>query len=263
MQTIFVKKSDAKERHAVELKDTNSARNSETIIKITNNYTIFHFLDGNRQVKPAHVRALMESLTKHPNLRPARPILVNENMQVIDGQHRLEASKRLGIDVYFTIVPGLTIEDARVINALQRSWTLLEYGESFALSGYEPYKFFMEMHESFPIPASAMIVFMTNGNRSNQAPAFRHGQFKPDSRETVLARLYKLEDFKANLPKAWTEQAFALAVAHLLKHPDYNHERMLKKMQNVQLVRASDRAEYLRQMEEVFNIGNSKRTRFF
>ena len=73
----------------------------------TTNYDMFGYFEGNRALNDSHVRNLMESLTER---QLAVPIVVDELYRVGDGQNRLEACKKLGIPVYYMIIPGLTLE---------------------------------------------------------------------------------------------------------------------------------------------------------
>ena len=61
-------------------------------VRTTVRYDDFHILPGNREINQAHVLELIESFGK-ANLFDAHPVVVNEKMEVIDGQHRLEAAR--------------------------------------------------------------------------------------------------------------------------------------------------------------------------
>ena len=62
------------------------------------NHTKFTLLDNNRDIDIRHVAALMASMKKHGQLMP---IIVNENLEVIEGQHRLKACTELDIPVAY------------------------------------------------------------------------------------------------------------------------------------------------------------------
>jgi len=79
----------------------------------TNDYSQFKKLKGNRDVTEEHVQMLMKSF-KQGDVK--KPIVVNEKMEIIDGQARLEVKKRLGLPVQFVIAEGATIDDVRRMN---------------------------------------------------------------------------------------------------------------------------------------------------
>jgi hypothetical protein len=67
------------------------------------------------------------------------PILVNEQLEVIDGQHRLEAAKSAGTYVYYIIVNGYTLTEVHTLNLNQKNWSKSDYMEGYANMGIEPY----------------------------------------------------------------------------------------------------------------------------
>ena len=93
-------------------------------VQVTSNYQIFKTLTSNRKVDMNHVKRLATSMKENPHLFETRPILVNENMFVIDGQHRLKAAQINKQPVYYMVSKGITIEDTRTLNTTQANWTI-------------------------------------------------------------------------------------------------------------------------------------------
>ncbi len=235
------------------------------VTQTTDEYSKFKFLKHNRRILHNHVLHLMKSIDLRPHLGPARPILVNEKFEVIDGQHSLEARKRLKTIVYYMIVKGLTIADARILNALQRTWSLIDYAESFASEGHKEYQLFLELQDQYKLPAAALVILMTNHQYNDIRIRFKTGEFIIGKREEIQARLDKLEDFSEAV-KTWRESAFMMAVWNLLKIDGYDHERMMKKLGGgITVLRQPDRMSYLRELEDIYNrdIPMGSRTRFF
>src|SRR5574342_66982 len=110
--------------------DTNM---EEKNVEKTKNYEMFKIIKGNAPINLIHLNHLIEAIEKK-NLLDARPILVNRNMDVIDGQHRLEAAKRLGLPIYYIQSDGLSINDISTLNSNQRNWKMEHYLDLF--SGY-------------------------------------------------------------------------------------------------------------------------------
>lgn len=93
-------------------------------IYYTKDYHIFTYLKGNRDVVNKHVKDLSNEIE---NRDLEIPIIVNEKMEVCDGQHRLEAYKVLGKSVPYIIKEGLELHDIRKLNSVNRKWTMHEY----------------------------------------------------------------------------------------------------------------------------------------
>lgn len=81
-------------------------------IQKTKDYTIFNKLEGNRKIIKSHIKKLKESIEKDNQLN-LHPIIVNKNMEIIDGQHRLEVAKILGLDIFYLL--GETVSDSHLI----------------------------------------------------------------------------------------------------------------------------------------------------
>ena len=76
-------------------------------------YGQFKYIKGNRELVEAHVRKLSDQISKKDF---QIPIIVNEKMEVCEGQHRLEAYKSLGMPITYMIIAGLEIQDIIKLN---------------------------------------------------------------------------------------------------------------------------------------------------
>ena len=103
----------------------------------TNDLSTFKTLPGNRVPNLQHINRLIYSINKYG--MKCNPILVNERLEVIDGQHRLEAAKSAGTFVYFIIVDGYTLTEVHTLNLNQKNWAKSDYMEGYANMGIEPY----------------------------------------------------------------------------------------------------------------------------
>lgn len=108
------------------------------LIEKTTEYSAFKTLEGNRKISESHVKNLMDFITKR-NLLKFNPILVNDNFEVIDGQHRLEAAKALKVSIYYIVGEGLSYRDAGVLNACSDDWEFREYLDIYLKNGHQEY----------------------------------------------------------------------------------------------------------------------------
>lgn len=67
---------------------------SKFTVEETTDYGMFNFMKGNRSVNPFNLKRITESMRERCLFSP---ILVNDNMEIIDGQHRFLAQKDLGL----------------------------------------------------------------------------------------------------------------------------------------------------------------------
>ena len=107
-------------------------------IQQTKNYSIFKFIEGNREkISESHVKKLVESI-KMRNMLDKRPLLVTKNYEILDGQHRLIAAKQLNVPVYYQIQEDSKTEDILLLNTVQK-WTMPDYFNYYVVNGYPNY----------------------------------------------------------------------------------------------------------------------------
>lgn len=83
-------------------------------VYITDEYDIFKKLYANRQTRKDNIKKLTASMTN--NGWVGGPIIVNENMEIVDGQNRLEGAKAANVPVEYLIKPGYGIKECIILN---------------------------------------------------------------------------------------------------------------------------------------------------
>lgn len=103
------------------------------------NYDAFSFREDNRdRIDNSHVDKLIASI-KSRNMLDLRPILVNDKMQIIDGQHRLLAAKSLQVEIYYKIEKTLSSKEIILMN-ISKQWRSADYLNFYVKNGYEEYE---------------------------------------------------------------------------------------------------------------------------
>ena len=93
--------------------------NKENQILKTYDYEIFKRMKGNRVVNNSHVKNLVKSMQE--KYLP-QPLTVNEDMEIIDGQHRFAAAMELNLPIYYQVINGTTISDVQRLNTNTKNW---------------------------------------------------------------------------------------------------------------------------------------------
>ena len=134
---------------------------SENKIYETTDYSIFQMLEGNRTLTNDRVNKIVESINKVGYM--LSPILVNEKMQVIDGQGRLGALERLRLPVHYMIQDGIGIKECQQMNIHQSNWSMYDYIVSYAMLGNESYRRLQSLADKFKeLPIDTVIMAATN-----------------------------------------------------------------------------------------------------
>lgn len=147
----------------------------------TTDYSKFKVLEGNRSVID-HRKGKIRKSIKNNGLRFS-PIIVNEKMEIIDGQGRFEVSKECGYPIKYIISPGMTLDDCIVLNSSTTGWSLNDYIDSYVAQGnsnYSALKSLMTKHPQIPLNAVFFAVSGNSGNGGKAAATIREGQLQID-----------------------------------------------------------------------------------
>ena len=134
----------------------------------TEDYGMFKRLRGNRAVAANRLKKIRESVRKVgyvPN-----PIIVNEHMQIIDGQGRYEVCKEFKLPILYIVAPGTGINECIAMNISSTNWTMWDYVNTYIEDGNENYvrlKALADSHKvSLSVAVCAATGLMTTNNES-------------------------------------------------------------------------------------------------
>lgn len=99
-------------------------------------YAKFTCLDRNRELNPANLNNLMESMKEE---QLVIPIIVNQYYQIIDGQHRKESAEALGLPIFYIINHNYGIDQVIRANTVGVNWTKDDFLQSYVKQGIESY----------------------------------------------------------------------------------------------------------------------------
>lgn len=236
------------------------------VIYETREYGVFSFLEGNRDLNETHVIALMKSFQKDGYLFTL--IYANEKMQIIDGQHRYEAARRLQLPVRFVIVPGWGIQQVSILNVQSKNWTADDFMNTHVKNGNQDYIRFKEFFDKFDfdITTCQLILLGKRLNHTKEGDPFRGGLMKCSLSDLKKGyeKAKKILDFKEFHPKGYCRRNFVDAMLRLFKIRGYDHKYMVQrfvKKPEVALLNADSlrREEYLKLFVEKYNFHNKNK----
>ncbi len=156
----------------------------------TNDYSVFKKLNGNRGILENRKALLVRSISERGWIR--NPIVVNENMEVIDGQGRLEALRELGRPVEYVVAKGATISDCIALNIKQTNWKSNDYVKCYADMGNENYIVLCSkygVYHHLPNTCVNTLVGRYTADGAANASDLREGLFKVFDKEQLDSRL--------------------------------------------------------------------------
>lgn len=113
----------------------------------TKDYSIFKRLVGNRDIPESRISKIVESIQTIGWVH--NPIIVNEKMEVIDGQGRLTALQRLKMPVEYIIAKGVGNRECIYMNMNMVNWKLPDFIKSYAEQGNENYQRLLSLMERY------------------------------------------------------------------------------------------------------------------
>jgi hypothetical protein len=166
-------------------------------IQKTMDYSIFNKMEGNRHLDRFHLKKLTAAI-KEDNQLEVHPIIVNKDFCVIDGQHRLEAAKALGYEIFF--IQSDNVTDLHVIhgNVNQKSFEVDNYIDYFAIKEKNPvYIQLKEMLKSTGLKPKALLTLILGTISPSILDFLKTGKFQFPRGDTQHKILDLYFDFMA------------------------------------------------------------------
>ena len=238
----------------------------------SNNYDAFRLLKNNREINEAVVRKIIKSVQNVGYV--LSPILVNENMEIIDGQHRFEAFKRLGLTIVYCVQEGAGVKECQSLNIGQSNWRTMDFIKSYAGQGNENYVRLLHLlgeNQRLGFDSVMLFVDSAKGKRPSatggrMAKPLTSGEFTLSLDEYTVAnarlesvkRLGLVEMFKKSTLYArsfWGAISFVYMYAS--KYDDFDIRRFAQKLiDNRVLITDFNRIEdHLTQFDDMYNKG--------
>jgi hypothetical protein len=249
------------------VKVSNHVQNSSQVnqVYVTKNLGMFSSIDGNRVPNLIHVKRLTDSIRKYG--MKCNPILVNERLQVIDGQHRLLAAKEVQSEVYFIIIPGSNLTDVHTLNLNQKNWSRKDFMEGYANMGVIPYiklRDFVKKNDDYSfndcvsLCSNTSTVASTTSNSGNRKSSYKN----TIEEGTWLGRDFVLGQEWANKIRmikpyyvGYNRTIFVGTMITLLSNKNFDYSEFMHKLriQPTALVDCANRDQYKTLVEDIYN----------
>lgn len=219
----------------------------------TSEYDVFSRLPGNRAVSEAHVKNLMERM-REKDLKV--PIQVNQDFQVIDGQHRLEARRRLGFPVYYYWEENLQLRDVQALNSSSKGWTSDDYCKAYIELGYRDYETYTWFRGKYGLPhKSSAALLESGGPTKGLSDRFKNGEFRVKDLEGAKRKAEMLNEIRPYFPNNWKNESFVSAFLVVLGREGFEFKTLMHRIkQNPgMLTPCRTHDQYLQLIEAVYN----------
>lgn len=247
---------------------------SEVRVYVTTDYSIFSRIKGNRVINGNKVNKMVRDINHGINFLADFPILtnpVNQKLDVVDGQHRLEAAKKTKKPVYYIIRKQIVeLDKVARLNSIQEKWKPNDFIECYVEKGIKDYKTLSEFHEEYNLPLSVSLNLLYYGvtGKDKGAPEdlqnlFHRGEFKvkhlKQAREIAQA-CQQFESFGG-----WNSRPFVLAISKILEADVCDFDELVEKFNSdpKQMDKHQNVKACLVNLEQIYNKGYHKRRNIF
>lgn len=215
--------------------ETQETKHTEASTRIffTTDYGRFKFLKGNRDINPGKVDKIKEVIQSGIDVLKYAPIIVNEAMEIIDGQHRYAVARELKGNVYYVIHKDADLSIVPTINSNHTKWRNIDFLNSYLDLKREAYielVAFMKAHEGISLSTAVKVFHSGTPNSSEAIEAFREGRLSMEKKDRAYHLGKLLIDFAKHTDNPYSSRFFHVMIA-LDGNEKYDHALMLRKLE--------------------------------
>tara|TARA_R100000005_G_C4987017_1_gene195107 strand:+ start:22 stop:759 length:738 start_codon:yes stop_codon:yes gene_type:complete len=232
---------------------------SNSKIYATSDYKLFKTLKGNRAISELHVRRLAEAI-KEKDLQI--PIIVDDQMYILDGQHRLEAYKLVGRPVSYIIKTEFELQDVRNVNSVSRKWTNTEYLMSYCKLGKKDYQLLEWFQRTYGFCIAECIAMLNDKGYSNHniIKEFKQGRFKIIDLEQGKRWAKAINSCGEYFPY-YKKTSFVRAMISCLRDKTFSWKIFYQRLKNnsSKLKNQASRNDFIVNIERLYNHGTASK----
>lgn len=220
----------------------------------TKDYQQFNKAAGNRDVIQLHVERLKTSMEQEYLMSP---IIVNEKMEIIDGQHRFEAARQLDLPIRFIKVRGYALSQMQQMNKLMVKWKPIDHIKAHADMGNPHFVQLMRFIEEYSKDNTLEVILAAHGlNGSGRRSILESGTYKHNKeKEAKVVRLLNTINKIKPYYKGARRALFIGALKKLMKHDIFDVDLFIEKLKkySAMMVDCTNQESYIALIEHIYN----------
>lgn len=225
----------------------------------TKDYSIFREFSSNREVDRKHVNKLVQSIQKR-NLLSVNPIVVDNNMRVIDGQHRLAAAQILDVEIFY-IQEDINRKDISLLNSNQKNWTAMDYINFYTIEKSPAFVHLSSLINKYPEMAISALLVLSSSEGRRSLVQLKDGFLDVEAIDHAKEVCDLCKDLNHKFQKDFVfDSRFPLALGKALNAENFKLERLIEQIGNSprEFVPCHTKEQYIDMIKEIYNRGLSK-----
>jgi hypothetical protein len=180
-------------------------------------------------------------------------IIVNENYEIIDGQHRFDVIKELSLPLNYIICKGYGLTEVHILNQNSKTWNCDDYLTGYCNLGYDDYLKYATFKETYNLGHQETMALLSGVNK-NDINIFFSGDFKVKSlknAENIMEKVMMIEPYYIGFKR----RSFIYTMMSLFKNENFEFTEFLQKLklQPTALQDCTNVSNYKVLIEEIYN----------
>ena len=220
-------------------------------VHTTTDYFLFKPIGGNRNKNLLHINRLKKSMAENYLFTV---IIVNEKLEIIDGQHRFDVIQELGLPLHYIICKGYGLNEVHILNANSKNWNADDYEEGYCNLGYKDYIIYRDFRKKYGIGHNECELLLTGAFKGPRVSNFYTGKLKVTNLEEatrMIEKILSIEPYYSGVRR----RVFINAMISLLKNENFEFTEFVQKLktQPTALVDCTNTTQYKSLIEEIYN----------
>lgn len=226
-----------------------------TDIKVykTFDYSLFKTIKGNREINSSHLNGLENSMKENYLFTI---IIVNENFEIIDGQHRFKIISKLLLPLYYVIKKGYGMEEVIRFNTESKVWKADDYLNTFCVQENNDYIMYDKFKKRYKLGHHEVRYLLSGvkGDGRFGSCEFRKGNFKIKNYKKAVEIVEKIFSL-APYYSGYKRRNFIYAIVNLLRNPLFDFKEFFQKVKAFpnSLVDCTSTENYIALIQEIYN----------
>jgi len=233
------------------IKTTEPMIKTNNQVHTTTEYHLFKSIDGNRNKNLLHLNRLKKSMLENYLFTV---IIVNENYQIIDGQHRFDVIQELNLPLNYIICEGYSLNEVHILNQNSKTWNAEDYLAGYCELGYEHYIEYAKFKAKYDFGHNECLLLLGGIENGHSIKEFYAGNFKiknyikATDKATKITMIGKYYD-------GYKKKSFVRTMSQILDKPVFDFTQFMQKlrMQPTALQDCSNNEQYRLLIEEIYN----------
>ena len=222
-----------------------------TQVHTTTDYFLFKSIEGNRNKNLLHINRLKKSMSENYLFTV---IIVNENYEIIDGQHRFDVIKELNLKLNYIICKGYGLNEVHILNQNSKTWNADDYLTGYCNLGYKDYLTYSEFKNKYDLGHNETMSLLSGVPNKIDIDIFYAGSFKVKSltfAQETIEKILMIEPYYKSVKR----RAFIYAMMSLFKNKKFEYTEFLQKikLQPTALQDCTNTTNYKILIEEIYN----------